>query len=1233
MTVTSLPDVCTTPRAMTVASVVMLLMYIPYSAFAEPCVPDRYNTNASRVKGKLNIHLVPHTHDDSGWLKTMDQYYYGSNNKIQLAAVQYILDTVVQALDANPDRKFVYGEMSFFTRWWREQTAATKDLVRKLVDNGQLDFVNGGYVQHDEAAAHYVAMIDQTTRGHSFLKEQFGKVPTIGWQLDPFGHSATHASLMCGLLGFDALFFGRADYQDMEVRKAAKQMEVLWRGAKSFGDSADVFTANFPTGNYGAPGGFWYDPWSPDDPIMDDKCLYDYNVQNRVDAFVNASQELASVTYGDDVLIPFGSDFQWISAHQYYKNVDKLIHYINKDGRINAFYSTPADYVAVKHHYNHSWPLKTDDFFPYADCPVCYWTGYFTSRATSKGWIREATSYLQAARQLEVLTGAAAPTDRTTAQLQGRANTDSLEEAVSLLQHHDAITGTEKQHVANDYHARLARGWKESQKVFTDALAELITADSSAYKAAEADAHPLQAAGIRRMLANPQHHDSSYPAAQSASSSLQSNLNVASTAGTAHSLSSLANTHDTAEAAKHNHTSSNGHTSLAEDSARVTSTQIASQFDTCPADDAVSTVCVDRDQPVLTPQPWEEVDQVPGHGLKLQQCQLLNASVCEPSVQMSKQGRGFLVAVYNALGWDRASEPIRVPLDVTAASAAMWVVTDPDGKAVESQLVPVSQSTRELQGLMAKEGLLPGLDNAAQHELVFLARLPPVGYAVYTVTPHSKAQAALLEPAAAAAATHTYTYSNGVLTDTSAEAEAVTEGDCVSLDNGLLQLNFSKSSGRLISLANHQAGVATNLTLDMAAYLSGDQNAGGQHGPPSSAYIFRPDGMSVPEGLLQLHVARGPVLTEVHQVFLDYTSAVIRLWDKALHVEVEWTVGPTPIEDKHGKEVVLRYASSLDSGQTYSCMCGNLPDWCCLFAQLVICFQPPGAAFYTDANGREYLKRTRNFRPAWNLTVTEPEAGNYYPLTAGAYIQDASRTELAVLTDRAQGGASLASGQLEVMLHRRTLFDDWRGVGEPLNETMQGCTNCASAGLIARGRHWLTLQDPKSAALVRRTFQQRLNDPPILSFGPLPKQAAGGLLHESGLALQFSALRAALPFNVHLLTLKALPNNSVLLRLAHLYQVDEHGDLAQPAEVMLRDMFDSWKLSTVSELSLSANQLQSDIRRLKWHPGKSLSGETHEEMPLFEHQAAVRCHGQQCLDSLKIVLNPMEIRTFLLELA
>ena len=57
--------------------------------------------------------------------------------------------------------------------------------------------------------------------------------------------------------------------------------------------------------------------------------------------------------------------------------MDKFIHYVNKDGRVNALYSSPEEYVKVKHDLNRTWPLKTDDFFPYADAPTSYWTGMF----------------------------------------------------------------------------------------------------------------------------------------------------------------------------------------------------------------------------------------------------------------------------------------------------------------------------------------------------------------------------------------------------------------------------------------------------------------------------------------------------------------------------------------------------------------------------------------------------------------------------------------------------------------------------------------------------------------------------------------------------------------------------------------------------------------------------------------------------------------------------------------
>lgn len=93
--------------------------------------------------------------------------------------------------------------------------------------------------------------------------------------------------------------------------------------------------------------------------------------------------------------------------------------------------------------------------------------------------------------------------------------------------------------------------------------------------------------------------------------------------------------------------------------------------------------------------------------------------------------------------------------------------------------------------------------------------------------------------------------------------------------------------------------------------------------------------------------------------------------------------------DKIGKEIVTRYSSNLKTN----------------------------GAFYTDSNGREMLKRVRNYRPTWDLELEEPISGNYYPITSKIAIKDEEKQlKLNILNDRAQGGSSLEDGAVELMV-------------------------------------------------------------------------------------------------------------------------------------------------------------------------------------------------------------------------
>ncbi|KAK3410478.1 hypothetical protein EUGRSUZ_J02457 [Eucalyptus grandis] len=265
-------------------------------------------------------------------------------------------------------------------------------------------------------------MIDQTTLGHGLIKSQFNKVPRVGWQIDPFGHSAVQAYLLGAEIGFDSMHFARIDYQDRANRKNDKSLEVIWRGSRTFGSSSQIFANAFPV-HYSPPEGFNFEVSNDFEPVQDNNLLYDYNVEKRVNDFIGAA--------------------------------------MTQDGRVNALYSTPSIYMDAKNAANVSWPLKTDDYLP----KDAYWTGFFTSRPALKGYVRMLSGYHLAARQLEFLVG----------RRSSGPSTYRLGDALGLVQHHDALTGTAKQHTTNDYEKRLAIGASEAEAVVDNALSCLVS--------------------------------------------------------------------------------------------------------------------------------------------------------------------------------------------------------------------------------------------------------------------------------------------------------------------------------------------------------------------------------------------------------------------------------------------------------------------------------------------------------------------------------------------------------------------------------------------------------------------------------------------------------------------------------------------------------------------------------------------------------------------------------------
>ncbi|KAL3070889.1 hypothetical protein niasHS_017014 [Heterodera schachtii] len=419
--------------------------------------PITYDPEKIRTEKRLEVVVIPHSHNDPGWLKTFEGYFEDQT--------RHILDGMVKHLADKSDLKFIYAEMSFFELWWSQQTEEVKKRVAKFLEEGQLEIVTGGWVMTDEANAHFFATVTELFEGHEFLQNQLGYTPRHHWSIDPFGLSPT-LSYVLNRANLTHMAIQRVHYSVKKHLARHKQLEFVWRqlfstsvGGQS-GDtqrqthSDDIVAHMFPFYSYDAP-----HSCGPDPKVC---CQFDFrrlghgpiscpwgvnpvpitadNVAERAQLLADQYRKKAQL-YGHNILlVPLGDDFRFDEDSEWtdqYANYKLLFEFMNgkKEWNINARFGTLGDYFdalerrlvekqaddlkregilrhSVKKPENRGalsadspssaaslslLPLLSGDFFTYADRDDHYWSGFFTSRPFYKHMDRTLQHLLRAA--------------------------------------------------------------------------------------------------------------------------------------------------------------------------------------------------------------------------------------------------------------------------------------------------------------------------------------------------------------------------------------------------------------------------------------------------------------------------------------------------------------------------------------------------------------------------------------------------------------------------------------------------------------------------------------------------------------------------------------------------------------------------------------------------------------------------------------------------------------------
>uniref|UniRef100_A0A8P0TTY6 Mannosidase alpha class 2A member 2 n=1 Tax=Canis lupus familiaris TaxID=9615 RepID=A0A8P0TTY6_CANLF len=366
----------------------------------------------------LQVFVVPHSHNDPGWIKTFDKYY--------TEQTQHILNSMVSKLQEDPRRRFLWAEVSFFAKWWENINAQKKAAVRRLVGNGQLEIVTGGWVMPDEANSHYFALIDQLIEGHQWLEKNLGATPRSGWAVDPFGYSPTIPYLL-RRANLTSMLIQRVHYAIKKHFASTHSLEFMWRQTWDSDSSTDIFCHMMPFYSYDVPhtcgpdpkiccqfdfkrlpGGRINCPWK-----VPPRAITEANVAERAALLLDQYRKKSRLFRSNVLLVPLGDDFRYDKPQEWdaqFFNYQRLFDFLNSkpDLHVQAQFGTLSDYFDALYKKTGvepgarppGFPVLSGDFFSYADREDHYWTGYYTSRPFYKSLDRVLEAHLRLLRSL-----------------------------------------------------------------------------------------------------------------------------------------------------------------------------------------------------------------------------------------------------------------------------------------------------------------------------------------------------------------------------------------------------------------------------------------------------------------------------------------------------------------------------------------------------------------------------------------------------------------------------------------------------------------------------------------------------------------------------------------------------------------------------------------------------------------------------------------------------------------